>query len=230
MFDEGVPGGGHGGHGGRKRSWEGGAHAAGSEQRGPRRSRWEGGGEPGAEERGPRGGGRGGRGGRGGGRGRARRGDARAIILDALRDGPKHGYEIIKTLEERSAGQYAPSPGTVYPTLQYLEDQGFVRASEEAGRRVYQLTEAGEAELDALAGQVTAFWQRFGGQEAPSATQHEMRFLREELEQLNHIVWDGLRPAIAAGQDDALRSVRSAIEACKNKVREIIAASGHQPR
>ena len=62
----------------------------------------------------------------------------RYILLDALRDGPKHGYEIIKTLEERSGGKYVPSPGTVYPTLQYLEDQGLVRATEEADRRIYQ--------------------------------------------------------------------------------------------
>ncbi|MBK8799860.1 MAG: PadR family transcriptional regulator [Anaerolineales bacterium] len=61
-------------------------------------------------------------------------------------------------------GRYIPSPGTVYPTLQYLEDQGFVRANQEAERRTYQLTEAGQAELDAQAEQVTAFWKRFADQ------------------------------------------------------------------
>ena len=158
------------------------------------------------------------------GRGRARRGDARYILLDALRDGPKHGYEIIKVLEERSAGKYVPSPGTVYPTLQYLEDQGLVRSREEAERHIYQLTDAGKAELEAQAEQVNAFWKRFGGEEAAGAVLPEVRFLQEELEHLNRIVWSGLRPAIDQGRQDVVRRVRAAVEECQNKVREIIAA------
>ncbi len=164
--------------------------------------------------------------GRRGGRGRARvrRGDARYILLDALREGPKHGYEIIKALEERSAGQYVPSPGTVYPTLQYLEDQGFVRANQEAERRIYQLTDAGQAELERLAEQVTAFWERVAGQEAGKASQHEISFLQAELEHLNRIVWGGLQAANAQGQEETIRQVRAAVEECQQKVREIIAA------
>lgn len=188
---------------------------------------WQPGGEkfPGGEG-GPRGKGRrrpGGPDDRRSGRGRARRGDARYILLDALRDGPKHGYEIIKVLEERSAGQYVPSPGTVYPTLQYLEDQGLVRAREEAERRVYELTEAGQAELDAQAEQINAFWKRFGGHAAAGAVQPEVGFLQEELDHLNRIIWSGLRPAMAEGRQDAIRRVRGAVEECQRKVREIIA-------
>jgi DNA-binding PadR family transcriptional regulator len=130
---------------------------------------------------------------------------------------------VIKTLEQRSAGEYAPSPGTVYPTLQYLEDQGLVRAHEEADRRVYALTEAGLAELDAQAQHVAAFWQRTAGKGLPPATQHELDFLHEELEHLNRIVRSALRPAIAADQSDTIRRVRAAVEDCQNKVREIIA-------
>ena len=66
--------------------------------------------------------------------GRARRGEARHLLLDALRDGPKHGYEIIKALELRSGGQYAPSPGTIYPTLQFLEDASLIRAEQQNER------------------------------------------------------------------------------------------------
>lgn len=159
----------------------------------------------------------------GGGRDRARRGDARYILLDALRDGPKHGYEIIKALEERSAGRYIPSPGTVYPTLQYLEDQGLVRANQEAERRIYQLTEAGQAELATLAEQVTAFWSRFADSGVAATSQHEVNFLQDELDQLNRIVWGGLRKVIAQGQQEPIRRVRTAIEECQNKIREIIA-------
>lgn len=160
----------------------------------------------------------------GGGRDRARRGDARYILLDALRDGPKHGYEIIKALEERSSGRYIPSPGTVYPTLQYLEDQGLVRATQEAERRIYQLTEAGQTELAALAEQVTAFWGRFGAKGAAATSNNEVSFLQDELEHLNRIVWGGLRTAIAQGQQEPIRRVRSAVEECQNKIREIISS------
>ena len=158
---------------------------------------------------------------------RARRGDARYILLDALRDGPKHGYEIIKALEERSTGQYIPSPGTVYPTLQYLEDQGFVRSTQEAERRVFQLTEAGSAELAAQAEQVTAFWQRFAEKTVTAASQHEVTFLQDELEHLNRIVWNGLKTPIAQGQAETIRRVRGAIEECQHKVRELIATIHH---
>lgn len=159
---------------------------------------------------------------------RARRGDARYILLDALRDGPKHGYEIIKALEERSAGHYIPSPGTVYPTLQYLEDQGLVRSTQDAERRVFQLTEAGSAELVAQAEQVGAFWQRFADQTVVAASQHEVTFLQEELDHLNRIVWNGLHTAIAHGQTETIRRVRGAIEACQTRVRELIATEQTQ--
>ena len=104
----------------------------------------------------------------GGPHGRARRGEARYVLLDTLRDGPKHGYEIIKALEERSAGRYTPSPGTVYPTMQFLEDQGLVRAEQEAERRVYALTEQGRAALESHAADLTDFWARFSGPPLPT--------------------------------------------------------------
>ncbi len=225
MYGANQPG---GRQGSRRRQWQGeggdvaggvfGAPGKGERRHGGGAGRGGGGREGGGRD----GGGRGGR--RGGGMDRARRGDARYILLDALRDSPKHGYEIIKGLEERSAGRYVPSPGTVYPTLQYLEDQGLVRATQEGERRIYQLTEAGQTELDAQAEQVVAFWKRFAGQGLAAATHHEVRFLQDELEHLNHIVWSGLRPDIAEGRQDAIRRVRSVIEECQNKIREIIAA------
>ena len=84
-------------------------------------------------------------GGRGGHR-RMRRGDIRTSLLVALGDGPAHGYELITRLEEKSGGAWRPSPGSVYPTLQLFEDEGLVRSEERDGKRVYSLTEAGQAE------------------------------------------------------------------------------------
>ena len=86
------------------------------------------------------------RGGRGYGRGRhrVRRGDVRSAILALLDDRPMHGYEMITELEERTGGRWRPSAGSIYPTLQLLEDEGLVTAEEVEGRKVYSLTEAGQ--------------------------------------------------------------------------------------
>lgn len=75
-------------------------------------------------------------------------GEMKYVILRLLREKPRHGYEVIKELEERFGGWYSPSPGTVYPTLQLLEDQGYVRVVETDGRKTYHITPEGEAFLD----------------------------------------------------------------------------------
>ncbi|AXG76776.1 PadR family transcriptional regulator [Streptomyces paludis] len=85
----------------------------------------------------------------GGGRGRARRGDVRASILALLKDRPMHGYEMIQEIGERSGGAWRPSPGSVYPTLQLLEDEGLITNRSEGGKKLFTLTEAGTAEAEA---------------------------------------------------------------------------------
>ena len=96
-------------------------------------------------ERGGRGRWGGERGGWGGGR-RMRRGDIRRAILSALKDNPAHGYEVMHRLEEMSGGLWRPSPGSVYPHLQMLEDEGMVQSAEVDGTRTFTLTEKGAAE------------------------------------------------------------------------------------
>ncbi|HSD24774.1 MAG TPA: PadR family transcriptional regulator [Solirubrobacterales bacterium] len=86
---------------------------------------------------------RGGRG-HGYGRHRVRRGDVRSAILALLDDRPMHGYEMIQELEERTGGRWTPSAGSIYPTLQLLEDEGLVTPEEVDGRKVYSLTDAGK--------------------------------------------------------------------------------------
>ncbi|MEU2230980.1 PadR family transcriptional regulator [Streptomyces vietnamensis] len=86
--------------------------------------------------------------GRGGGRGRARRGDVRASILALLKDRPMHGYEMIREIGERSDGAWKPSPGSVYPTLQMLEDEGLIVSESEGGKKLFTLTDTGRAEAD----------------------------------------------------------------------------------
>ena len=79
-------------------------------------------------------------------RGRMRRGEIRTALLSALAEEPGHGYEIMQRLEEKSGGAWRPSPGSVYPTLQMLEDEGLVRSEEREGKRVFEITDAGRVE------------------------------------------------------------------------------------
>ena len=75
--------------------------------------------------------------------GRMRRGDVRTALLIALLDGPAHGYELIQSLEARTGGRWRPSPGSVYPSLQLLADEGLVTSTEVDGKRTFQLTDEG---------------------------------------------------------------------------------------
>ncbi len=76
------------------------------------------------------------------------RGDIKYVLLDLLRERPMHGYEMIKELEARFAGAYVPSAGSIYPTLQLLEDRGFASSQSVDGKNVYTITDAGRAFLD----------------------------------------------------------------------------------
>jgi DNA-binding PadR family transcriptional regulator len=156
---------------------------------------------------------------------RMERGTLRYVLLDALKDGPKHGYEVIKSLDERTEGRYAPSPGTVYPTLQYLDDLGLVRAEQADERRVYAITDAGRTELAAHDEVVRAFWSRFTEQAAPGQSRAEVGFVRDEFGDLTRTVWEGVRGIMRSGDHAAIRDIRLALERCKNDVREIIARS-----
>ncbi|WP_433147247.1 PadR family transcriptional regulator [Actinomadura nitritigenes] len=92
--------------------------------------------------------------GRGRGR-RTRRGNVRAALLALLAERAMHGYEMIQELDERTGGVWRPSPGSVYPTLQMLEDEGLVTSREEGGKRLFSLTDTGREQA---AAQTTAPW------------------------------------------------------------------------
>jgi len=78
---------------------------------------------------------------------RAERGEIRYLVLDAIKERPRHGYEVIQHIEERAGGTYRPSPGVIYPTLQMLEELGHASIVEQDGRKAYAITDAGRADL-----------------------------------------------------------------------------------
>ena len=89
---------------------------------------------------------------------RARRGDVRAGILALLKEGPRNGYQIMQELEQRSQGLWRPSPGSIYPALQQLEDEGLVQSESAAAGRAFRLTDAGRAYVESHADEVAAPW------------------------------------------------------------------------
>ncbi|MDB6076556.1 MAG: transcriptional regulator, PadR-like family [Akkermansiaceae bacterium] len=121
----------------------------------------------------------GGFGGGPGGRGRHGRrpfeqGDLRWLVLDLIAAQPRHGYEIIKAIEDALDGHYSPSPGVIYPTLTLLEETGLITGETQGAKKLYSITAAGRAELEAHAPQVEAVRSRlqdaragFGGVPAP---------------------------------------------------------------
>jgi DNA-binding PadR family transcriptional regulator len=119
---------------------------------------------------------------RGRGRGRRGRGNVRAAILALLAERPMHGYEMIQELENRTGGIWRPSPGSIYPTLQLLEDEDLIAGEEVEGRKRFTLTDAGRAEVERQ-GQ-HAPWEEATAGIAPAAFG-----LRDAIAQLAEAAW-----------------------------------------
>jgi DNA-binding PadR family transcriptional regulator len=136
------------------------------------------------------------------GRGRRGRGDVRAAILALLAERPMHGYEMIQELESRTGGVWRPSPGSVYPTLQLLEDEGLIAGEEGEGRRRFTLTDAGRAEAER---QGTAPWEQVTAGVAPAAWN-----LRDAIAQTAQAAWSVGAAGTEAQQARALEILNEA--------------------
>ena len=155
--------------------------------------------------------------GRGPGRRRRGRGDVRAAILALLAERPMHGYEMIQELEARTGGVWRPSPGSVYPTLQLLEDEDLITGEESEGRRRFALTDAGRAQAERQ-GQRPP-WEEVTGGVAPQAWN-----LRDALGQIAPAAG-----AVAGAGNEAQQA--QALEILKDARRRLYAilAEGDQP-
>jgi len=120
------------------------------------------------------------------------KGDFKYLILDLLKEKPHYGYEMIRALEERFHGFYAPSPGVVYPTLQMLEEMGHVTAVERDGKRVYSITESGlkflserEKTGEELRSKMEKWWS--------SDVHAKFHEVKHELRDMGQLIWSGAR-------------------------------------
>jgi DNA-binding PadR family transcriptional regulator len=120
---------------------------------------------------------------------RARRGDVRAAALLLLAEEPRNGYQIMQEIEQRSGGVWRPSPGSVYPALAQLEDEGLVRLEERDGRRTYVLTEAGRAHVEERRDDLVAPWEEMSDSVDDDVVSlfREMRQVGMAAGQIGHI-------------------------------------------
>lgn len=144
-----------------------------------------------------------------------RRGDVRAAVLALLAERPMHGYEVIREIEERSGGRWRPSPGSVYPTLQLLADEGLVTGDESGGRRLFTLTETGTAE--AAKHTANAPWAQHGDDPEWDA----VRQMRAELGQLGMAV----KQVIAVGTEAQRAEILTAIADVRRQAYRLLAES-----
>ncbi len=119
---------------------------------------------------------------------RARRGDVRSAILDVLAVEPMNGYQIIQQIAERSGGAWKPSPGSVYPTIQQLEDEGMVEGTAGEGRRLLQLSDAGRAYVEDHLEDLAATWRTFEDA-APPEPEPDTHHLKPVIGQVMSAVW-----------------------------------------
>jgi DNA-binding PadR family transcriptional regulator len=129
------------------------------------------------------------------GRGRrARRGDIRTAALLLLAEEPRNGYQIMQEVQERSGGVWSPSPGSVYPALQQLEDEGLITTQESDGRKLFAITDEGRALLDERGTERPAPWEQTGG----AGGAHELgRLMREVASAFVQVMRTGSEGQIA---------------------------------
>jgi DNA-binding PadR family transcriptional regulator len=149
---------------------------------------------------------------------RASRGDVRAAILALLAEAPMHGYQIIQELTERTQGAWSPSPGSVYPALQLLQDEGLVNAAESDGKRVFTLTDAGRAQAA----------ERADGPAPWEAAAHGSRDVGPLAEAVLQLAAAARQVGATAGQDQIASAVQILAGARRDLYR-ILARDDEQP-
>jgi len=150
---------------------------------------------------------------------RAERGAVRYLVLDALEKQPRHGYEIMQAIEERSGQTYRPSPGVIYPTLQMLEELRHVRGTEEDGRRTYAITPEGQRDLQEHRAEVEEFYERSGATSWAESAE-DLADLMQRAAQLFRV----LRRAARRGRlsPGTMRKLRGVLDEVLAKVTTIV--------
>ena len=149
------------------------------------------------------------------GRGRkARRGDIRTAALLLLAEEPRNGYQIMQEVQERSGDVWRPSPGSVYPALQQLEDEGLIRSTEQDGRKLFALTDAGREAVDAREKDRSAPWEEMGEEYSNDA--HALGKLMRE-------VAFAFTQVMRTGSESQIRSARDILAGTRRDLYRVLA-------
>jgi DNA-binding PadR family transcriptional regulator len=135
-------------------------------------------------------------------------------VLALVAEQPRHGYEIIQEIAERSGGAWRPSPGSVYPTLSQLEDEGLVRVEKVEGRRVVHLTEAGTTFVEEHRAELDAVWESVGRDADDDGTA-----LWEQLAQLHAAT----HQVLGAGTPDQITAASTALAEARKTIYRLLA-------
>lgn len=150
------------------------------------------------------------------------RGEVGLALLSLLEDGPKHGYELMTLLEERTRGCYQASAGTIYPTLQQLQDQGFVSSEEEeGGRRAYQLTDAGRARLEEEAATIEEIWGRLDEDDWGGWGHADHPDAAELIRPCFRLMQEAVRTVGASDDPEVREKVRAILRRAREEIREL---------
>jgi DNA-binding PadR family transcriptional regulator len=150
---------------------------------------------------------------------KARRGDIREAALLLLSEEPRNGYQIMQEVEERSGGLWSPSPGSVYPALQQLEDEGLIRAEEIDGRKLFVLTDSGRALVEARDAERPAPWDAIGGDAVDQ---------RVQLADALRAVVGPATQVIRTGNDTQLAQAQKILSAARRDLYRVLADEGEE--
>ena len=150
---------------------------------------------------------------------RVRRGDVRAAILDVLGTEPMNGYQIISQIGERSGGAWRPSPGSVYPTISQLEDEGLVTSDDAAGRRTLRLTEEGKAYVAEHPEELARVWEPFDRPAAEETDPTDFVNLKPEIGAVMNAAWQ----IITTGTDQQRRDAVEVLVETRRKLYGLLA-------
>jgi DNA-binding PadR family transcriptional regulator len=151
---------------------------------------------------------------------RCERGQVRYLVLDALKEQPRHGYEIIQAIADKSRGAYKPSPGVIYPTLQMLEELGHARTTAQGERKTYEITDEGRRELKEHAAEVAEFYE----ESTDTGWEPHADDVAHVMKRVARVMWlfkmsmrrGGVRPS-------TMRKIRAVLDDALTKLEELLA-------
>lgn len=155
---------------------------------------------------------------------RVRRGDVRSAILDVLREDAMNGYQVMSQIAERTGGAWKPSPGSVYPTIQQLEDEGLIEAVDGPGQRKLKPTHAGWEYINEHADELAAVWEPFAGPRGSEGREGreggtDFSALKPEIGQVMNAVWQ----IITTGTDQQRRAAIDVLVDTRRRLYGILA-------